>query len=135
MKLRRSKALVWLHGFVLFVVIALALYGIARGQAQGVSAQPRAAANATTADVKAPDASARARFDELRKAGFDALFNLDYEGALRKFKELQQAFPDHPAGAQFLAASLWLKTLNQSRRLQSGLYNSDSFYAQNESEL
>ena len=46
MKLRRSKALVWLHGFVLFVVIALALYGIARGQAQGVSAQPRAAANA-----------------------------------------------------------------------------------------
>src|SRR3712207_8308312 len=51
------------------------------------------------------------------------------EGALTRFKELTRAYPDHPAGPQFLAASLWLKTLNQSRRLQSGLYNNDSFYA------
>jgi hypothetical protein len=129
MKVRRAKALIWLHGFVLLVVIALALYGIARGQAQ-VAAQPSAATGAGA--MKTPSATERARFDELRKAGFDALYSLDYEGARRKFKELQQAFPEHPAGPQFLAASLWLETLNKSRRLQSGLYNSESFYAQNE---
>ena len=81
MKLRRSKALVWLHGFVLLVVIALALYGIARGQTQ-VAAQPSAAAGAGA--LKTPSAAERARFDELRKAGFDALYSLDYEGARRK---------------------------------------------------
>ncbi|MFL6211215.1 MAG: hypothetical protein ACJ74W_20365 [Pyrinomonadaceae bacterium] len=134
MKQRLAKVLVWLHGFVLLLVIALAVYGLAHGQ-ERATAQPGAPMKATS-DVKptvsTPD---RAKFDDLRKAGFDALYSLDYEGAQRKFKELMQTFPDHPAGAQFLAASLWLKTLNQSRRLQSGLYNSQSFYAQNEDKV
>jgi tetratricopeptide (TPR) repeat protein len=77
----------------------------------------------------------RARFDELRQRGFEALYNLDYEEARRNFKELARLFPDHPAGPQFLAAGLWAQTLNESRRLQSGLYNSDSFYAQTEDQV
>ena len=132
---QRSKILVWLHGFVLLVVIALAVYGIARGQAP-TAAQPgvndKTATPATSTTNDPPD---RAKFDELRKAGFDALLNLDYEEAQRKFRELARSFPDHPAGTQCLAASLWLKTLNQSRRLQSGLYNSESFYAKNEDKV
>ena len=135
MKWHLSKMLVWLHGFVLLVVIALALYGMAHGQTRPAAAQPSATVNAG-ADVKPPTVAAeRAKFDELRRAGFDAVYNLDYEGARRKFKELAAAFPDHPAGPQFLAASLWLETLNKSRRLQSGLYNSESFYAQNEDKV
>jgi hypothetical protein len=74
----------------------------------------------------------RARFEELRTAGFDALYNLDYEAARVKFKEIARLFPDHPAGPQFLAATLWAQTLNESRRLQSSLYNTESFYAQKE---
>lgn len=70
----------------------------------------------------------RKRFDEMRSEGFDALYNLDYEGARRRFQEMTRAFPDHPAGFQFLAAGLWLKTLNESRRLQSSLYNTEGFY-------
>src|SRR5205085_1835350 len=132
---QRSKILVWLHGFVLLVVIALAVYGIARGQAP-TAAQPgvndKTATPATSTTNDPPD---RAKFDELRKAGFDALLNLDYEEAQRKFRELAHGFPDHPAGTHYLAASLWLKTLNQSRRLQSGLYNSESFYAKNEDKV
>lgn len=77
----------------------------------------------------------RAHFEELRARGFEALYNLDYETARRNFKEIVRLFPEHPAGPQFLAASLWTQTLNDSRRLQSGLYNSDSFYAQNEDEV
>ncbi len=77
----------------------------------------------------------RAQFEELRKLGFDALYNLDYEEARRNFKELARAFPDHPAGQQFLAASLWLQTLNDSRRLQSSLYNTESFYAKTEDKV
>src|SRR4051812_35666341 len=61
----------------------------------------------------------RARFDELRAQGFEALYNLDYEGARQKFKELARQYPEHPAGPQFLAAALWAQTLYQSRRLQA----------------
>lgn len=74
----------------------------------------------------------RARFEELRTQGFEALYNLDYEGARRKFKELSRHFPEHPAGPQFLAATLWTQTLYQSRRLQASVYNTESFYAKNE---
>jgi hypothetical protein len=73
-----------------------------------------------------------ARFDELRAQGFEALYNLDYEGARQKFKELVRLFPEHPAGPQFLAATLWTQTLYQSRRLQASVYNTESFYAKNE---
>lgn len=70
----------------------------------------------------------RARFDGLRREGFEALYNLDYTGAQARFRELAKGFPDHPAGPQFLAAALWLKTLNESRRLQASLYNTEGFY-------
>ncbi len=77
----------------------------------------------------------RARFSELRKQGFEALYNLDYEEARRIFKLIAREFPDHPAGSQFLAASLWVQTLNDSRRLQSSLYNNQSFYAKTEDKV
>lgn len=74
----------------------------------------------------------RAKFESLRVAGSDALFNLDYETARRDFKEMALAFPNYPAGPQFLADSLWIETLYKTRRLQSSLYDSDSFYSTNE---
>lgn len=77
-------------------------------------------------------AAARARLDELRASGFEALYNLDYDGARKHFKEIVRLFPDHPAGPQFLAAALWAQVLNESRRLQSTLYNTESFYEQKE---
>jgi hypothetical protein len=72
----------------------------------------------------------RAKFEALRIAGSDALFNLDYESARKSFKEMAFAFPNYPAGPQFLADSLWVETLYQTRRLQSSLYGSDdTFYS------
>ncbi|HEU4596185.1 MAG TPA: hypothetical protein VFS10_13685 [Pyrinomonadaceae bacterium] len=88
----------------------------------------RAQTTAPQGDAAAAASFDKKRFDELRKEGFDALYNLDYEGARRRFQEMAKAFPDHPAGSQFLAAGLWLKTLNESRRLQTSLYNSEGFY-------
>jgi hypothetical protein len=90
--------------------------------------QPQAQAQAA---VKMSD-EGRARLDELRAAGFEALYSLDYEGARRHFKEIVRLFPEHPAGPQFLAAVLWTQTLNESRRLQSSLYASESFYGKTE---
>ena len=75
------------------------------------------------------------RFDALRTEGFDLLYNLDYEGARRRFRELTTAFPSHPAGYQLLAASLWLKTLNESRRLQASLYNNEGFYKEKDDKV
>src|SRR5437867_7415668 len=72
----------------------------------------------------------RAKFETLRVAGSEALFNLDYEKARKNFKEMTDAFPNYPAGPQFLADTLWTEALYQTRRLQSSLYGSDdTFYS------
>lgn len=76
--------------------------------------------------------SERAKFEQLRISGSEALYNLDYEGARRIFKEMAVAFPNYPAGPQFLADTLLIEALYQTRRLQASLYNSDSFYSKNE---
>jgi hypothetical protein len=68
-----------------------------------------------------------ARLDKLRADGYEALYNLDYGGARRRFEEMARLFPDHPAGPQSFAASLWLQHLNQSWRLKASLYNNDSY--------
>ena len=70
----------------------------------------------------------RARFDELRRSGLDALYNIDYDKAQRDFNELVKLYPNHPGGYQLLAARVWIKTLYESRRLQVSLYSSESFY-------
>ncbi|MGZ8844591.1 MAG: hypothetical protein ACXW18_13070 [Pyrinomonadaceae bacterium] len=72
----------------------------------------------------------RAKFETLRIAGSEALFNLDYDAARKSFKEMAVAFPNYPAGPQFLADTLWAETLYQTRRMQSSLYGSDdTFYS------
>jgi tetratricopeptide (TPR) repeat protein len=77
----------------------------------------------------------RARFDALRRSGLDALYDLDYEKARKDFSELARLFPDHPAGPQLLAARVWIKTLYETRRLQSSLYSSESFYTQGDDKV
>jgi hypothetical protein len=67
----------------------------------------------------------RARFEELRRSGLDALYNIDYDKAQRDFKEIVQLYPNHPGGYQLLAARVWIKTLYESRRLQVSLYSSN----------
>lgn len=67
---------------------------------------------------------------DLRRAGSEAMFNIDYATAVGKFEEILKRAPQHPAGDLYLGAALWLKHLNQNRRLQTGLYKSGSnFYA------
>ncbi|HYX28464.1 MAG TPA: hypothetical protein VE863_07850 [Pyrinomonadaceae bacterium] len=78
----------------------------------------------------------RARFEHLRLAGSEALFNLDYENARKNFKEMATAFPNYPAGPQFLADTLWAETLYQTRRLQSSLYeDDDTFYSTSDDKV
>ncbi len=79
--------------------------------------------------ASSPAETNRAHLDELRVEGAQALYNLDYESARRKFAEISKEFPEHPVGPLMLASTLWLEKLNQSRRLQAGLYSTQSFYA------
>ena len=67
------------------------------------------------------------QLDTLRAEGYDALYNLDYDGARRRFAEVARLFPDHPAGPQCLAATVWLQQLNQSWRLKASLYNNEAY--------
>jgi tetratricopeptide (TPR) repeat protein len=77
----------------------------------------------------------RARFEELRRSGLEALYNIDYDKAQRDFKEIVQLLPNHPGGYQLLAARLWIKTLYESRRLQGSLYSSESFYSSGDDKV
>lgn len=72
------------------------------------------------------------QLDDLRTQGYEALYSLDYETANRIFKEMVRLFPDHPAGPQCLAATLWMQELNRSRQRQASLYSTESFYSRDE---
>lgn len=77
----------------------------------------------------------RVRFEELRRSGLEALYNIDYDKANRDFNEIVKLYPNHPGGYQLLAARLWIKTLYESRRLQVSLYSSESFYTNGDDKV
>jgi len=68
----------------------------------------------------------QARLDALRAEGYEALYNLDYEGARSRFKKMIDLAPDHPAGAQCYASSLWVQHLNEAWKLKSTLYSDNA---------
>ncbi len=84
---------------------------------------------AQAGDDKKGTAAVSPRLAELQENGSEALFNLDYDVARQKFKEMTRLYPDDPTGAEMLATTLWLETLNQARRLQAAIYSTQSFYA------
>jgi tetratricopeptide (TPR) repeat protein len=61
--------------------------------------------------------------DTLRAEGYAALYNLDYQTARARFQKMIELAPDHPAGAQCMASSLWVQQLNQSWELKATLYS------------
>lgn len=91
-------------------------------------------AQATTTGASSIEAEP-AHLQELRVSGVEALYNLDYDKALKDFKEIVQLYPDNPAGPQLLAARLWAKTLYETRRLQSSLYSSQGFYSSGDDKV
>lgn len=110
------------------IFVGLILLSVVTSTVPARAQGSRASLKGAEAKAEKPAAD-QARFDALRAEGFEALYGLDYERARRTFKELARLFPDHPAGPHFLATTVWLKTLNESRRLQASLYNTEGFYA------
>jgi hypothetical protein len=84
---------------------------------------------AQSGDGKTGTAAASPQLEELQRKGAEALFNLEYDAARQKFKEMTRLSPDDPTGPQMLATTLWLETLNQARRLHSAIYSTQSFYS------
>lgn len=68
-------------------------------------------------------------FDKLRRQAFDAFYNLDYDTSSRLFKQIMELMPEHPAGYLYMATQVWVGQLNRTRRLQTGIYSSSSFYS------
>ena len=81
----------------------------------------------STPGLAQPTTKPPSQLDTLRAEGYDALYNLDYDGARRRFAEVARLFPDHPAGPQCIAATVWLQQLNQSWRLKASLYNNEAY--------
>jgi tetratricopeptide (TPR) repeat protein len=93
-----------------------------------LSAFPFASALAQPGDGQKATAAVSPRL-ELQEKGSEAIFNLDYDLARQRFKEMGRLYPDDPTSPQMLATTLWLETLNQARRLQAAIYSTQSFYA------
>src|ERR1700736_1400111 len=89
---------------------------------------PFVSALAQSGDDKKGPAAVSPRLELLQEQGSEAIFNLDYDVARQRFKEMGRLYPDDPAGPQMLATTLWLETLNQARRLQAAIYSTQSFY-------
>jgi len=87
------------------------------------------AAFAQPSETAAVGLNHRTQLDDLRVQGYEALYSLDYDRANLVFKEMVRLFPDHPAGPESLAATLWLRELNRSRERQASLYSNESFYS------
>lgn len=68
----------------------------------------------------------QARLDTLRAEGYEALFNLDYEGAHSRFQKMIDIAPDNPEGAECYATSLWVQQLNEQWKLKSSLYSDNA---------
>src|SRR2546422_11735783 len=102
---------------IILLLIAFAMSGVSFGQA---------------VEKPASGEVDRAELDDLRVRGYEALYSLDYETANRLLKEMVRLYPDHPAGPQCLAATLWLQELNRSRHRQASLYSTESFYTGDE---
>src|SRR5215213_5365522 len=66
------------------------------------------------------------QLDTLRAEGYEALYNLDYEGARKRFQKMIDLAPDHPAGPQCFASSLWVQQLNEAWELKATLYSDKS---------
>jgi tetratricopeptide (TPR) repeat protein len=79
------------------------------------------------ATAAAQSANQPVKFDTLRTEGYEALYNLDYETARRRFQKMIELAPDHPAGPQCMAASLWIQQLNESWELKSTLYSDKAY--------
>jgi hypothetical protein len=75
--------------------------------------------------ISVPAQNQRAQLDGLRAEGYEALYNLDYEGARKRFQKMIEVAPDHPAGAQCFASSFWFQQLNEAWQLKSTLYSTD----------
>ena len=102
--------------YILFLILTLAFVA---------QAQPADSTWLTQAE--------RAKFEQLRISGSEALYNLDYESARKIFKEMAVDFPDsYLPGRSFWRTRLLIEALYQTRRLQASLYNSESFYSKNE---
>ncbi|MBL8149990.1 MAG: DUF3808 domain-containing protein [Blastocatellia bacterium] len=74
-------------------------------------------------------------YKTLRNEGFELLYNMNYKAAIERFDKMKLLIPDHPAGYFHLAACYWLSMLNSSRRLQTGIYNNNSFYAESKERV
>lgn len=74
-----------------------------------------------------PTPTPRSDLNKLRAEGYEALYNLDYDGARRRFQKMIDLAPDHPAGPQCFAASLWIQQLNESWELKSTLYSDKTY--------
>src|SRR5689334_2686730 len=76
--------------------------------------------------AQTPSNLAPPNLDKLRADGYDALFNLDYDGARRAFTKMMTLAPDDPAGPESFATSLWLEQLNKTLETKSTLYTDDT---------
>ena len=74
--------------------------------------------------------------DELRTEGYEFLMNMNYAEARKKFEQMIETDPKHPAGYVYLSHAIWQNHLAALRRLQTRMYNkTDAFFRETKEEV
>lgn len=119
----------FLAGFVLLCVVVPFYPQTGLATTAHVNQSP--AAQSSKAAAQSSDMT---EFEKLRIEGNQSVYNLEYQKAREQFLRMTKIAPDHPAGYVYLANNLWLETLSASRRLNTSVYTSGSFYSQDKDE-
>src|SRR5687767_6749689 len=93
-----------------FTVVAVVMCGLV------IVLPPTPLANTSLADSR------------LARAGFEALYNLDYDEALSNFTQLVRGHESEPAGHIYLATAYWMQELNQNNELELDRFANDSIF-------
>src|SRR5438105_15326488 len=94
-----------------------------------LSSFPFVSALAQSGDDKQGPAAVSPRLELLQEQGSEAIFNLDYDVARQRFQEMGRVYPADATAPELLAATRWLQTLSQARRLQSAISSTQALDA------
>ncbi len=62
------------------------------------------------------------------RAGFDQIYNLDYQPATETFERMRAKYPNHPAPPLYLATAIWLRELFERQELDLDNFIAPSYF-------
>lgn len=123
------RALLFLRIVSVFSITALAApAGAAHGHLNRAASFPASTGNRSSQDAAPGKLPFRVEpNDDTTRRGFEAFYNMDYDGAIALFQQESKRFPHDPFVVNHLLAAILAKELNREGQLDATLYMGNKF--------